>query len=94
MKYHAVHYSYVTDQELLKQFRPAHREYLRQLVPAGLVAAGSYPNATAPGALLIVQANSVEQVADLLSEDPFWQHGIINERRIEEWNPLIGIFAS
>lgn len=93
MSHFAVHYSYATDAELLSTHRPAHRSFLRGLLDSGLVAAGAYPEADEPGALLIVEADSPAAVAALLDDDPFLVEGLITQRRIELWNPPIGIFA-
>lgn len=93
MSHFAVHYDYVNDAGLLAQHRPAHREFLRSLLGSGLVAAGAYPGAEHPGALLIVTADSEVAVAAMLDEDPFRLEGAIAERRIQLWDPPIGIFA-
>lgn len=93
MSHFAVHYSYATDAESLTAHRPAHRTFLRSLLDSGLLAAGAYPEAKAPGALLIIEAASEETVAALLDDDPFFVQGLIKERRIQLWNPPIGIFA-
>ncbi len=93
MSLFAVHYSYVCDAALLQEHRPSHRDFLRQLLDSGLVAAGAYPEADDPGALLIVEAGSAEDVARMLDDDPFQLKGIISERRIQLWNPPMGIFA-
>ena len=93
MSHFAVHYSYVPDAALLDQHRPAHREFLRALVGSGVVAAGAYPGAEEPSALLIVEADTADDVAAMLDDDPFLLHGAIAGRRIQLWNPPIGIFA-
>lgn len=90
MNLYAVEYSYVRDAAALDEHRPAHREFLRALVPAPLVAAGAYQEAADPGALLLVRAASRDEVEQLLDEDPFWQHELIAERRVNIWNPGIG----
>lgn len=93
MSHFAVHYAYVEDAELLDQHRPAHREFLRGLADSGLLAAGAYPGAESPGALLIVEADSESAVAAMLDKDPFLLEGAIAGRRILLWNPPIGVFA-
>lgn len=93
MSHFAVHYSYVQNPDLLTQHRPAHRDFLRALVGSGLLAAGAYPEAAEPSALLIVEAESESAVAAMLDGDPFLREGVIADRRIELWNPPIGIFA-
>ncbi|MGV8846922.1 YciI family protein [Tessaracoccus sp.] len=93
MSHFAVHYQYVADASLLDRHRPAHREFLRSLVGSGVVAAGAYPGAAEPSALLIVEAGTEEDVASMLDADPFLLEGAIAARRIQLWNPPIGIFA-
>ena len=93
MSHFAVHYSYVPDASLLSEHRPAHREFLLGLVGSGLLAAGAYPDAEEPSALLICEADTDEDVARMLEMDPFWLRGAIAQRRIQLWNPRIGIFA-
>lgn len=94
MTYYAVHYTYVTDSDALTAERPAHRDYLRSLGPAGLVAAGAYPEAEQPGALLLFKSDKLRDVESCLDKDPFWTKNLITERRIELWNPVIGIFET
>ncbi len=93
MSHYAVHYDYVADAQLLAQHRPAHREFLQSLVGSGLLAAGAYPGAERPSALLLVEAETEAAVAAMLDEDPFLLQGVIAERRIQLWDPPIGIFA-
>ncbi len=92
MNYYAVHYTYVTDSEALTAERPAHRDYLRSLGPGGLVAAGNYPDSGQPGALLLFRADELSNVKQALDKDPYWTRDLIVERRIERWNPVIGVF--
>ncbi|MDO5737075.1 MAG: YciI family protein [Propionibacteriaceae bacterium] len=93
MSHFAVHYHYVDDVALLAKHRPAHREFLRSLVGHGLLAAGAYPQAEEPSALLIVEADSPQAVATMLDADPFLAQGAIAKRRIMLWDPPIGVFA-
>ncbi len=93
MSLFAVHYSYVRDADLLQEHRPSHRDFLRKLLDSGPAAAGAYPETDVPGALLIVDAETSEDVARMLDADPFQLRGIITERRIQLWNPPMGIFA-
>lgn len=93
MSYFAVHYTYVDDAAELSRHRPAHRDFLRGLLGAGLLAAGAYPEAATPAALLIVEAESEQAVAEMLDNDPFLLQGVIAERVILLWNPPIGVFA-
>lgn len=93
MSLFAVHYSYVNDAALLEEHRPEHRAFLRGLIGSGLQAAGAYPGADEPAALLLIEAGSSEEVESMLNLDPFLLQGAIAERRILRWDPPIGIFA-
>ncbi|AQP47570.1 hypothetical protein BW730_08775 [Tessaracoccus aquimaris] len=93
MSYFAVHYTYVSDSDALDLVRPRHREYLSSLVGDTLVASGPYPGSVPPGALLIFSADSEDLVHTQLNADPFWQEGLIAERRVQPWNPVIGSLA-
>lgn len=94
MTYYAVHYTYVTEADALTAVRPEHRDYLRKLGPAGLLAAGAYPGSETPGALLLFRSDNLRDVETVLNKDPFWTHELITERRIQQWTPTIGIFEA
>lgn len=94
MNYYAVHYTYVTDTDALTAERPAHRDYLRTLGQGGLLAAGNYPEADQPGALLLFKSDEIHPVEVALNKDPYWTKDLIVERRIERWNPVIGVFET
>src|SRR5690242_13845828 len=71
----AVHYSYVDDAAVVTEHRPAHREFLRDLLNQGIVlAAGAYTDGPA-GALLVFRGDSEGDIARLLERDPFQQLG-------------------
>jgi uncharacterized protein YciI len=73
----AVTYTYQASDESLDAIRPTHREYLAKLLEEGVLLA-SGPFTDAAGALLIVSAESVETVAELLDRDPFDLAGFIS----------------
>ncbi len=89
----AVTYSYGVDNDALNEVRPIHREYLGRLLEEGVLLA-SGPFVDAEGALLIVSAGSVEEVAHLLDNDPFDIAGFISERAITQWNPVFGPWSA
>lgn len=93
MAYFAVQYTYADDTAALDRVRPQHRAFLSVLAAGPLVASGPYVGAERPSALLLLKAESAAEVTEALDADPFWEAGLIAERRVEEWNPLIGIFA-
>lgn len=89
MSVFAVTYSYSADEAELAEIRPTHREFLKDLLVQGVLLA-SGPMVDRPGALLIVRADSVEEVAEILDQDPFDIAGYIGERAIAGWNPVFG----
>lgn len=89
MPTYAVTYNYTASPEHLAEVRPIHREWLaEQLRDGALLASG--PMVDSPTALLIWQADSVQELAALLDHDPFDIAGCIGERVIQEWNPVFG----
>lgn len=93
MAYFAVRYSYADDATALDRIRPQHRAFLAALTQGPLLASGPLPETAPPSALLILRADRADDVAEALDADPFWQADLITDRIIEEWNPLIGVFA-
>ena len=85
----AVTYTYQASDETLAEIRPTHREFLKDLLDAGTLLA-SGPLVGSSGALLVLRAESVEQVAEALDADPFDIAGVIAERAIVQWNPVFG----
>lgn len=92
-KIYAVEYRYVTDRdEEMARVRPSHRAFNGQLAEQGLLlAAGPYVGTH--DALIVVRAQDEQGALDLLEEDPFQQRGLIAERIVREWNPVIGRLA-
>ncbi|RRD45636.1 YciI family protein [Tessaracoccus sp. OH4464_COT-324] len=91
MSYFAVHYTYSTDQARLDEVRPQHRAFLGQ--QPNLVASGPLLG-TSPGrALLVFRAQSADDLAAQLDQDPFRVAGLIVEREILGWHPVLGVFA-
>jgi uncharacterized protein YciI len=56
-----------------------------------LLASG--PMVDRQAALLLFEADSIEELNALLDQDPFEIAGMIAERTIEEWNPVFGPFT-
>jgi uncharacterized protein YciI len=79
-------YDYTGDADAQALVRPRHREYLRGLGPR-LLASGP---TDAPGASLIFEAQSADEVGRLLDEDPYQLEGFIGARRIVGWTPVLG----
>jgi uncharacterized protein YciI len=89
----AVTYSYSASEAELAEIRPTHRAFFKELLEQQTLLA-SGPMVDRPGALLIVRADSVEQVAEILDQDPFDIAGYIGERAIAEWNPVFGPWSA
>ncbi|MBM9469544.1 YciI family protein [Nakamurella leprariae] len=93
MPTYAVQYAYRDVPEQLDEHRPVHRDWLRGLAADGaVVTCGPWVGEPA-GALLIFRGESAAAVETLLDQDPFWTVGVIAERSVREWNPVIGQLA-
>ena len=89
----AVHYRYADDPEALAEHRPAHRQFLRDLLERDVVlAAGAYPDGER-GALLVFRADSEQNVARLLEADPYRAHDLIHGCEIRRWTQAMGPWA-
>ncbi|MSS83984.1 hypothetical protein FYJ24_04225 [Actinomycetaceae bacterium WB03_NA08] len=95
MALYAIEYHY--DQDLLNlvsDFRPAHRAFMRTLEDQGiLLASGFLRDATFNGALVILRADSAQHATQLLADDPFSVNGLIHSVIVREWQPTIGDYA-
>lgn len=91
MQLFAVIYRYVDDAATLDEHRPRHRDHLRTLFEAGrLVVSGPLAEGGGPGALLIFRADTADDIAQWLDDDPFKVLELITEREIRAWNPAFG----
>lgn len=98
MAHFAVTYRYADDPDALDRVRPEHRAFLRGLHEQGDLLAsgpvGDQPGEQAPiDALLVMQAADQSAIAALLDQDPFVAAGLVRQRVIAPWNPVIGVFA-
>ncbi|WP_129659725.1 YciI family protein [Rothia halotolerans] len=86
----AVTYSYGPAEEQAKH-RPEHRAYLGALLERGaLKVSGPYSDEGSPGALLVFEADSPEEVRALLDDDPMVLGGAVTGVEIRSWNPVLG----
>lgn len=77
-------------QETITRLRPDHREFLARLHSHGhLRASGPWVGADA-GAYLLMATETAEQALEMLDGDPFLAAGVIAERSVRGWNPVIG----
>ncbi|MFM5903599.1 MAG: YciI family protein [Microbacteriaceae bacterium] len=89
----AVTYTYDASPDQLSAIRPTHREFLAELLNKGVLLA-SGPMVDLAAALLVVKADSVDEVAAILDADPFEIAGFIGERTIAQWNPVFGPWSA
>ena len=103
MTVYAVHYSYPDDMAEMLQHRPEHRAFLSScegLVLAGALgeeylcvdAEGNEPEQP-NGGLLVLEAESLDALSDLLDQDPYFTGGFLECRTIRAWNPPLGRLA-
>lgn len=85
--------TYVYDSEraeAITELRPRHREFLAELHDRGtLVASGPWVGEI-PGAYLLLATASAQEALDVLDGDPFRHAGVIRERSVQGWDPVIG----
>lgn len=96
MPIHAVTYVYADRPADLDALRPEHRAFLGGLHAAGtLLASGPLPgHEGAPaGALLVLDGASPADVAGALDDDPFVRAGLVAERTVRPWSPVVGDWA-
>ncbi|MDI3339723.1 MAG: YciI family protein [Sphaerobacter sp.] len=75
------------NREQIAQIRPIHREYLAGLKEQGkLWASGPFTDDS--GALIIYEADSLEEAHRLLTEDPFHRAGVFASYELKEWNQV------
>jgi hypothetical protein len=84
----AVTLTFTDDAERRQQIRPAHREYLKQLVEQGKLEQ-SGPFTDDSGALLVYNAADLAEVQEMLANDPYAPNGIVAHVSINEWNRVI-----
>jgi uncharacterized protein YciI len=80
---------YTTDKDKIAAIRPTHRQYLGELLAAGKLAI-SGPTLDDWGAIIVYEADSVEEAEKLLQGDPFHAAGVFVRWTLRPWNPLFG----
>ncbi|MDO5728799.1 MAG: YciI family protein [Actinomycetaceae bacterium] len=77
----------------MDEVRPAHRAHLSKLHDAGIIRlVGSWKD-PAPGALIIIEADSSEGALQALNEDPFYIAGFIKNRDAHPYTIVFGELA-
>ncbi|SER79916.1 hypothetical protein SAMN05443377_11151 [Propionibacterium cyclohexanicum] len=93
MPFFVVHYTYdpAKDADLV---RPRHRAYLAKLFDSGLLrASGPLPGTDPAQALLIFRTADLASAIELSDSDPMVTEGIVSDRQVNAWDPVIGVFA-
>ena len=88
MKFAAV-IAYLQDKAKVEAIRPVHRQYLTKLKDEGKLALAG-PFLDNFGALIVYEAETVEQAESYLKGDPFHANGIFLEWKIRPWNLVFG----
>lgn len=92
MTTYAVLYTYGIDSgEARLEHRDAHVQFLLGLQEQGtLLLCGAYSDDQHPGALLVVSAESAEEARSTVEQDPYNQHGLIDDIGVREWVSRLG----
>ncbi|MFN3865715.1 MAG: YciI family protein [Demequina sp.] len=81
-----IEYVYDERSEARDLHRPTHREYLAALADEGtMLGYGRYDDESAPGALLVCEADSRADVESIVAGDPFVAAALVPEYRIRRW---------
>ncbi|MEO8099169.1 MAG: YciI family protein [Acidobacteriota bacterium] len=84
----AVTIEYGPDIDKITEFRPPHREYLRDLVTQGkLVLAGPFTDNS--GGFIVYNVEAESEVEGIIKADPFYKCGVFQTWVIREWRIVI-----
>lgn len=75
--------------EKLADVRPRHRSFIEELAAQGTVAVAG-PLADDSGGVVIYQAESAEALQSIIDADPYYTEGVIAERTVREFAPVLG----
>lgn len=92
MKYYIVNYVH-KDLNKREKFLKPHFEFLEEQVKNGnLVASGPIENnsTTQIDAFLIFNIQNEKCLFEILKKDPFWKEGLVDEYKIDLWEPWFG----
>ena len=87
MKHFVIELIYKAPIEKIQKVRPKHRDFIQKLCDEGimLLAGTQVPGI---GGVLIARADSMEEIAEILSNDPYQQENLAHYQYIE-FNPVI-----
>jgi uncharacterized protein YciI len=84
----AVTIVYGPDKAKIAEFRPPHRDYLRELIAKGkLLIAGPFTDDS--GGFIAYDAASEEEVEGIIKADPFFKCGVFQTWTIRPWRIVI-----
>jgi len=91
MTTYAVRYTYDARSDVRDVVRPEHRAYLADLLERGaLHVSGPFSDDGEAGALLIFEAADADELARLLSADPFAREGLVARAEVRAWTVAVG----
>ena len=80
----AVTIEYGSDKTKIDEHRPAHRDYLRELIAKGqLVIAGPFTDNS--GGFIVYEVKSEAEVEPIIKADPFFKGGVFQTWVIRPW---------
>jgi uncharacterized protein YciI len=81
---YAVTIDYGPDKTKIAEFRPQHREYMRELVSKGkLVIAGPFTDDS--GGFIVYDVAAEDEVEGIIKADPFYKCGVFQTWKIRQW---------
>lgn len=90
MTLYAIHYTYDERADERAALRPQHLAHFRALAESGRVPAiGRYGDTLEPGALIVVDVDSLDEAEQIVANDPYVEAGLVPARAIREW-PAFG----
>ena len=89
MAHFVVSYAYSAPEADLATLRSEHREYLAGA--DGLVLSG--PADSGRGAVLVFEADGIDEVEAIVAGDPFVAAGFVGEHDVRDWKPILGPLA-
>ncbi|MDN4479005.1 YciI family protein [Demequina lignilytica] len=94
MSLYAVHYTYDERADDRAARRPEHLAHFRALAASGRCPAiGRYGDALQPGALIVLDVDSLDEAEQIVANDPYVLAGLVPERSIREW-PAFGAWPA
>jgi uncharacterized protein YciI len=85
---YAVTIEYGPDKAKIEEFRPPHREYLRELITKDILALAG-PFVDNSGGFIVYNAESEEEVEAIIKADPFYACGVFQKWTIRQWKIVL-----